>query len=319
MRVVLGLSLTASSAVWAVVDTVSGKILADEVVAIDSLQEIARATARSIQAFDLHTEHDVEGVRTDLERRRPPTRHPAEDQAAALRVRVCGDCVPGRRPRRPQQDRAPPRPTPRTRVRGGTSGHRHRREPERAAATGRAGAPAGGGRGVRSGGGGGRHLRVRERLAVRGTCDDGRRERAPAVRTIARACAGAAAVSRRHRPRGPPPLSFGPPPRPRAPRSRSPIGSPPPIGSRSPIGSRVATAIEPRRRSAGRRDRGCAEFDCARADSSDASGDTARRRTASRRRDSRRRAAGRRTASRRRARRSARPPPARRFPSPYPG
>lgn len=63
MRLVLGVSLTASSAVWVLVDTVNGKILADEVVALDSLQEIARATARSVQAFDVQTEHDIEGVR----------------------------------------------------------------------------------------------------------------------------------------------------------------------------------------------------------------------------------------------------------------
>lgn len=63
MRLVLGVSLTASSAVWVLVDTVNGKILADEVVALDSVQEIARATARSVQAFDVQTEHDIEGVR----------------------------------------------------------------------------------------------------------------------------------------------------------------------------------------------------------------------------------------------------------------
>ncbi|MDZ4232909.1 MAG: hypothetical protein U1C73_03915 [Dietzia sp.] len=63
MRLVLGLSLTATSAVWVLVDTVNGKILADEVVALDSVQEIARAAARSVQAFDVQTEHDIEGVR----------------------------------------------------------------------------------------------------------------------------------------------------------------------------------------------------------------------------------------------------------------
>ena len=60
---VLGLSLTASSAVWVLVDTVDGTILAEEVVALDSVAEIARATARSVQAFDAQTEHDIEGVR----------------------------------------------------------------------------------------------------------------------------------------------------------------------------------------------------------------------------------------------------------------
>jgi len=63
MRLVLGLSLTASSAVWVLVDTVNGEILAEEVVALDSLHEIARAAARSVQAFDVQTGHDIEGVR----------------------------------------------------------------------------------------------------------------------------------------------------------------------------------------------------------------------------------------------------------------
>ena len=63
MRLVLGVSLTASSAVWVLVDTVNGKILAEEVVNLDSVDEIARATARSVQVFDMQTEHDVEGVR----------------------------------------------------------------------------------------------------------------------------------------------------------------------------------------------------------------------------------------------------------------
>lgn len=63
MRFVLGLSLTASSAVWALVDTDDGTIVADEVVALDSLHEIARAAALSVQAFDAKTEHDIEAIR----------------------------------------------------------------------------------------------------------------------------------------------------------------------------------------------------------------------------------------------------------------
>ncbi|MCH9700883.1 MAG: hypothetical protein K0U76_05755 [Actinomycetia bacterium] len=63
MRFVLGLSLTESSAAWALVDTADGSILAEEAVAPDSAQEIARAAARSVQAFDAHTEHDIEGIR----------------------------------------------------------------------------------------------------------------------------------------------------------------------------------------------------------------------------------------------------------------
>jgi len=63
MRWVLGLSLTESSAVWVLVDTTDGKILDEEIVTLDSLHEIARAAARSVQAFDMRTEHDIEGVR----------------------------------------------------------------------------------------------------------------------------------------------------------------------------------------------------------------------------------------------------------------
>jgi hypothetical protein len=63
MRVVLGLSLTATSAVWVLVDTYDGKIIADEVVPLESLNEIARATARSVQTFALQSEQDIDGVR----------------------------------------------------------------------------------------------------------------------------------------------------------------------------------------------------------------------------------------------------------------
>jgi len=63
MRVVMGLSLTAKSAVWALVDTKDGTVLADEVVTLDSANEIARAAARSVQAFALQTTRDIEGVR----------------------------------------------------------------------------------------------------------------------------------------------------------------------------------------------------------------------------------------------------------------
>ncbi len=63
MRVVMGLSLTATSAVWALVYTKDGAILADEVVALDSVNEIARATARSVQAFALQSDRDIDGIR----------------------------------------------------------------------------------------------------------------------------------------------------------------------------------------------------------------------------------------------------------------
>lgn len=63
MRVVLGLSLTAASAVWVLVDTYDGRIIADEVVPLESLNEIARAAARSVQAFALQSDKDIDGVR----------------------------------------------------------------------------------------------------------------------------------------------------------------------------------------------------------------------------------------------------------------
>ena len=65
MRVVMGLSLTAKSAVWALVDTKDGTILADEVVTLDSANAIARAAARSIQPFALQSERDIAGVRNE--------------------------------------------------------------------------------------------------------------------------------------------------------------------------------------------------------------------------------------------------------------
>ncbi|WP_131722366.1 hypothetical protein [Mycolicibacterium chubuense] len=55
--------MTAKSAVWALVDTKDGTILADEVVTLDSANEIARAAARSIQTFALQSERDIDGVR----------------------------------------------------------------------------------------------------------------------------------------------------------------------------------------------------------------------------------------------------------------
>ena len=63
MRVVIGLSLTAKSAVWALVDTKDGTILADEVVTLDSANEIARAVVRSIESFAAQSERGIDGVR----------------------------------------------------------------------------------------------------------------------------------------------------------------------------------------------------------------------------------------------------------------
>ncbi|MDG4666978.1 hypothetical protein [Mycobacterium sp. 236(2023)] len=55
--------MTASSAVWVLVDTYDGSIIADEVVPLESVNEIARAAARSVQAFALQSEQDIDGVR----------------------------------------------------------------------------------------------------------------------------------------------------------------------------------------------------------------------------------------------------------------
>ncbi|MDA2893601.1 hypothetical protein PDG61_21980 [Mycolicibacterium sp. BiH015] len=55
--------MTANSAVWVLVDTYDGSILADEVVPLESVNEIARAAARSVQAFALQSERDIDGVR----------------------------------------------------------------------------------------------------------------------------------------------------------------------------------------------------------------------------------------------------------------
>ncbi|MEH3139743.1 MAG: hypothetical protein PGN37_06085 [Mycobacterium kyogaense] len=55
--------MTAKSAVWALVDVKDGTVLADEVVALDSANEVARATARSVQAFALQSQRDIDGVR----------------------------------------------------------------------------------------------------------------------------------------------------------------------------------------------------------------------------------------------------------------
>ena len=63
MRLFLGLSLTVSSAVWVLVDTDNGNLLAEEVVALDSLPDLARAAAVGVQTFDAQTEYDIEGVR----------------------------------------------------------------------------------------------------------------------------------------------------------------------------------------------------------------------------------------------------------------
>ncbi|WP_237674087.1 hypothetical protein [Mycolicibacterium parafortuitum] len=59
----MGLSLTAGSAVWVLVDTYDGSIIADEVVDLDTVGEISRAAARSVQEFALQSERLIDGVR----------------------------------------------------------------------------------------------------------------------------------------------------------------------------------------------------------------------------------------------------------------
>lgn len=59
---VMGLSLTATSAVWVLLDTGSGTVLAEEVVAVTSVDEVARAAALSVQAFAAQTEYDIDSV-----------------------------------------------------------------------------------------------------------------------------------------------------------------------------------------------------------------------------------------------------------------
>ncbi len=63
MHAVLGVSLTATSAAWALVDTADGTIIADEVVVVDSPAEVANSAARSVQAFAQRTDCDFDGVR----------------------------------------------------------------------------------------------------------------------------------------------------------------------------------------------------------------------------------------------------------------
>lgn len=63
MHAVLGLSLSPTSAVWVLVDTRDGSILADEVVALDRADEIAGAASRSVQSFALRSDRTIDAVR----------------------------------------------------------------------------------------------------------------------------------------------------------------------------------------------------------------------------------------------------------------
>ncbi|MGE2735061.1 hypothetical protein [Mycolicibacterium vaccae] len=58
----MGLSLTSTSAVWVLLDTSSGTILADEVVPVAAVEEVAKAAALSVQTFTAQTEHRIDRV-----------------------------------------------------------------------------------------------------------------------------------------------------------------------------------------------------------------------------------------------------------------
>lgn len=63
MHVVLGLSLTSTSAAWALVDLRDGSIVADDVVAVDGIDDVAKAAARSVQSFAMRADRDIDAVR----------------------------------------------------------------------------------------------------------------------------------------------------------------------------------------------------------------------------------------------------------------
>ncbi len=63
MRELLGLSLTANSVVWTLVDLKDGTIVADDVVEVDSAENVANAAAHSVQEFALRTERDIDAIR----------------------------------------------------------------------------------------------------------------------------------------------------------------------------------------------------------------------------------------------------------------
>jgi hypothetical protein len=63
MRKLLGLSLTANTVVWTLVDPVDGTIVAHDVVEVDSAEDVATAAAGSVEAFASQTERNVDAVR----------------------------------------------------------------------------------------------------------------------------------------------------------------------------------------------------------------------------------------------------------------
>ena len=63
MRELLGLSLTANSVVWTLVDLKDGTIVADDVVEVDSAENVANAAAHSVEAFVVQTERAIDAIR----------------------------------------------------------------------------------------------------------------------------------------------------------------------------------------------------------------------------------------------------------------
>ena len=62
MRKVLGLSLTATSVAWTLVDLGDGAIVANDVITVDSAENVATVAARSVETFMLK-ERDIDALR----------------------------------------------------------------------------------------------------------------------------------------------------------------------------------------------------------------------------------------------------------------
>ena len=63
MRERLGLSLTANSVVWTLIDLKDNAIVADDAVEVDSAENVANAAAHSVEAFVSQTERDIDAIR----------------------------------------------------------------------------------------------------------------------------------------------------------------------------------------------------------------------------------------------------------------
>lgn len=63
MRELLGLSLTANKVVWTLVDLADGTIVAEDIVEVDSPENVANAAADSVEAFATRSGREVQAVR----------------------------------------------------------------------------------------------------------------------------------------------------------------------------------------------------------------------------------------------------------------